>query len=98
MALARFLDVTWKYWYVWQRRSAEASVAVLYPCVYALQANKMAGVNGHSCKFEVRAVVRFMQAEGVSQSRIHGRLVSVYGQNVCSRKEASVWCIKFKDG
>jgi hypothetical protein len=47
-------------------------------------------------KFEVRTVVRFLQAEGVSQSKIHRRLMSVYGQNVFSRKEVSVWCNKIK--
>lgn len=58
----------------------------------------MAGVTGNYSKFEVCTVVRFLQAEGVSQSKIHCRLVSVYGQKVFSRKEVSVWCNKFKDG
>jgi transposase len=58
----------------------------------------MAGVIENYSKFEVYAVARFLQAEGVSQSEIHRRLVSVYGQNVFSRKEVSVWCNKFKDG
>jgi histone-lysine N-methyltransferase SETMAR len=49
-------------------------------------------------KSEVRAVVRLLQAEGVSESKIHRRLVSVYGQNLFNRKEPSVWCNKFKDG
>jgi hypothetical protein len=39
--------------------------------------NKMAGVVDNYSKFEVRVVVRFLQAEGVSQSEIHLRLVSV---------------------
>jgi hypothetical protein len=42
----------------------------------ALQVNKKAGVNENYSKFEVCAVVRFLQAEGVSQSKIHCRLVS----------------------
>jgi transposase len=58
----------------------------------------MAGVIENYSKFEVRAVVRFLHAEGVSQSEIHHRLVSVYGQNVFSRKEVAVWCNKFKHG
>jgi hypothetical protein len=49
-------------------------------------------------KFEVHTVVRFLHVEGVSQSEIHCKLVSVYGQNVFSRKEVAVWCNKFKDG
>jgi DNA-binding NarL/FixJ family response regulator len=44
----------------------------------------MAGVIKNYSKFEVRAVVRFVQ--GVSQSEIHRGLVSVYGQKVFSRK------------
>jgi hypothetical protein len=58
----------------------------------------MAGMMENYLKFEVHAVVRFLQAEGVSQTKIHRRLVSVYGQNVFSQKEVSVWCNKFEDG
>jgi hypothetical protein len=54
----------------------------------------MAGVIGNYSKFEVR----HLQAGGVSQSEIHRRLVSVYDQNVFSRKEVTVWCNKFKYG
>jgi hypothetical protein len=50
----------------------------------------MAGVTENYSKFEVHAVVRFLQAEGVCQSESHCRLVSVYGQNVFSRKEVSL--------
>jgi hypothetical protein len=35
-------------------------------------------------------VVRFLQAQGMSHSEIDRRLVSVYCQNVFSRKEGSV--------
>jgi hypothetical protein len=58
----------------------------------------MAGVMENYSKFEVCAVIWFLQAEGVSQSEIHCRSVRVYGQNVFSRKEVSVWCNIFKDG
>jgi hypothetical protein len=57
----------------------------------------MAGVSNYYSKFEVSGVVRILQ-EGVSQSEIHRRLLSVYGQKVFSRKEVSVWYNKFKDG
>jgi hypothetical protein len=50
----------------------------------------MADVTENYSKFEVRAVVRFLQAERMSQSEIHRRLVSVYGQNVLSWKEECV--------
>jgi hypothetical protein len=58
----------------------------------------MAGVIANYSNFEVRAVVRFSQAEGVSQREIQRRLVSVYGQKIFSWKEVSVWCNKFKVG
>jgi hypothetical protein len=54
----------------------------------------MAGVTENHCKFELCAVVRFFQAEGVSQVRS----ASVYGQKVLSRKKVSVWRNRFKDG
>jgi hypothetical protein len=37
--------------------------------------NKMAGVTENYSKFKARMVVRFLQAEGVSQNKIHCRLV-----------------------
>lgn len=58
---------------------------------------KMASVNENYFKFEVHKVVKILQAE-VSQSKIHSKLVSVYGQNVFSRKEGFMWCKEFKDG
>jgi hypothetical protein len=58
----------------------------------------MIGVTENYSKFEVRAVVRFLQSEGLSQSEIHRRTVSVYGQNIFKRKEVSVWCKIFTDG
>jgi hypothetical protein len=53
----------------------------------------MVGVIKIYSKSEVRAVVRFFPAEGVSQSEVHRKLVNVF-----SRKEVSVWCNNFKDG
>jgi hypothetical protein len=58
----------------------------------------MAGAIENYSKFEVRAAVKFLQAEKVSRSEIYRRLVSVYGQNVFNRKEVSVRWSKFKDG
>jgi hypothetical protein len=58
----------------------------------------MASVIENYSKFEACMVVRFLQAEGVSQSEIHRRLVNGYGWKVFSRKEVSVWCNKFRDG
>jgi hypothetical protein len=55
--------------------------------VSALQANKMAGVIENYSKFEVRPVVRFLQTEGVSQSEIQHRLVSIYGQKFSSERK-----------
>jgi hypothetical protein len=41
-------------------------------------------------EIEAHVVVRFLQAEGESQSGIYHRPVSVYGQKVFIRKEVSV--------
>jgi predicted DNA-binding protein YlxM (UPF0122 family) len=59
--------------------------------------NKMASVTENYSTFEVRAMVRFLHADGMSQSKIHRRLASVYGYNVFSRMEVSVWCNTYKD-
>jgi hypothetical protein len=42
-------------------------------------------------------VARFSQAEGVHESEIHCRLISVYRQNVFIQKEVSVCFKTFKD-
>jgi hypothetical protein len=57
----------------------------------------MAGVTENYSKIEVGAVIRFLQAEGVSQSEIRRRSLSVYGQKVFSQEEMSVWFNKFND-
>jgi hypothetical protein len=58
----------------------------------------MADATENYPKFEVCAVVTLLQAEGMSQSEVLGRLVSVYDQKVCSLKELSVRCNKFQHG
>jgi hypothetical protein len=67
-------------------RSCSASI-VLHTRVQALQWNEIAGVIENYSEFEVRAVVRFLQAEGMSQSEILRRFASAYG-----RKKKSLWC------
>jgi transposase len=47
---------------------------------------------------EVRAVIRFLHAEGESAAEIHRRLCRVYGDNVMSVSCVREWCRKFKDG
>jgi hypothetical protein len=47
----------------------------------------MAGVIENYSKFEVFAVLRYLQAEGGSESDIHHREASIYGKNVFSWKE-----------
>jgi hypothetical protein len=54
-----------------------ASVFGLHPCVYAIKANQMTGMIENCSKFEVQALVTFLQAEGVSESEIHLRLVNI---------------------
>jgi hypothetical protein len=46
----------------------------------------------------VHAVIRFLNAKQKSPTEIHKEVVEVYGENVISRKEVSVWCNQFKDG
>jgi transposase len=46
---------------------------------------------------EVRAVIRFLNATQKSPTEIHKELVEVYGENVISRKQVSVWCNQFKE-
>jgi hypothetical protein len=58
----------------------------------------MAGATENYSKPEVHTVVRFLQAQGASVSEIHRGSASVYGQNVFSQQQVSVWCNKFKDG
>jgi hypothetical protein len=59
-------------------------IVALYQSVLALQANKMDSVAENYSKSEVHTVVRFLQAEGASQSEIHRGLVSIYGQSFFS--------------
>jgi len=49
-----------------------------------------------SCK--VRAVIRFLHAEGQSAAEIHRRLCRVHGDNVMSDSCVRKWCRKFRDG
>ena len=47
---------------------------------------------------EVRAVIRFLHAEGHSAAEIHRRLCRVYGDTVMSDNCVREWCRKFRDG
>jgi hypothetical protein len=47
---------------------------------------------------EVRAIIRFLNAEQESPTEIHKDLVEVHSENVISRKQASVWYNEFKEG
>jgi len=49
-----------------------------------------------SCK--VRAVIRFLHAQGQSAAEIHRRLCRVYSDNVMSDSCVREWCRKFRDG
>jgi hypothetical protein len=44
----------------------------------------MAGVIENYSMFEARAMIRFLQAQGMSQREIHRKLASVYSQEVFS--------------
>jgi hypothetical protein len=47
---------------------------------------------------EVHAVIRFLNAKQKSPREIHKEVVEVYGENVISRKQVSVWCNEFIEG
>jgi hypothetical protein len=47
----------------------------------------MAGVIDNYYNIELRAVVRLSQAEGLSQRKIHPRLVTVYAQSVSGKRK-----------
>lgn len=49
-------------------------------------------------KCEVRAVIRFLQAEGHSAAEIHRRMCQVYGENFMSDGCVREWCRKFREG
>ncbi|GFS48738.1 histone-lysine N-methyltransferase SETMAR [Trichonephila inaurata madagascariensis] len=49
-------------------------------------------------KEEVRAVIRYEWARGVSGTEIHNRLVEVYGPGVMSKQMVRRWCLTFSDG
>ncbi|GFY47894.1 HTH_48 domain-containing protein [Trichonephila inaurata madagascariensis] len=49
-------------------------------------------------KEEVRAVIRYEWARGVSGREIHNRLVEVYGTGVMSKQMVRRWCRTFSDG
>ncbi|GFY44713.1 tubulin polyglutamylase ttll6 [Trichonephila inaurata madagascariensis] len=49
-------------------------------------------------KEEVRVVIRYEWARGVSGTEIHNRLVEVYGPGVMSKQMVRRWCRTFSDG
>jgi hypothetical protein len=57
----------------------------------------MVGAIENFSQFEVRAVIRFLQAEVLNQNEIHRRLVECLWWNAFCRKEEYVWCNKFKN-
>ena len=48
--------------------------------------------------YEVRGVIRFLQAENVRPTEIHRRLVAVYGEHVMNTASVRKWCIMFTNG
>jgi len=47
---------------------------------------------------EVRGVIRFLQAEIVRSSEIHGQFVAVYGEHVMNAASVRKWCTMFRNG
>src|SRR5215470_4845567 len=50
------------------------------------------------CKEELRAVIRYEWANGLSPSKIHTKLVAVYGDSVMSVQIVRRWCNLFAEG
>ena len=48
-------------------------------------------------KFEVRPVIRFLNAKGEGPAEIHKQIVAVYG-NVMNRQNVTKWCREFAEG
>jgi len=48
--------------------------------------------------YEVRGVIRFLQAENVRPSEIHRRLVAVYDEHVMNVASIRKWCTMFRNG
>jgi transposase len=55
-------------------------------------------INAAPARCEVRAVIRFLHAEGQSAAEIHDRLCRVYGYTVMSDNIVRKWCRKLRDG
>jgi cytochrome c-type biogenesis protein CcmH/NrfF len=54
-------------------------------------------INTTSASCEVRAVIRFLHAEGQSAAKILHRLCRVYGDTIMSDSCVREWCRKFRD-
>jgi hypothetical protein len=55
-------------------------------------------INAAPASCEIRAVIRFLHAEGQSAAEIHRQLCHAYGVNVMSDSCMREWCRKFEDG
>jgi hypothetical protein len=49
-------------------------------------------------KCEVRAVIRFLSAEGKTPTEIFSRIKNVYGEGVMNRTNVFKWCHEFNEG
>ena len=48
-------------------------------------------------KYEVRSVLRFLNAKGERPAEIHKQIVAVYGK-VLNRQTVTMWCRQFSEG
>ena len=49
-------------------------------------------------KYELRAVIRFLNAKKVEPVNIHRELCEIYGQNCMSVQQVRFWCREFANG
>ena len=58
----------------------------------------MCAAVANPAKCEIRGVIRFLQAEGVSAAEIHRRMSAIYGPKCMDASVVREWCRKFREG
>jgi hypothetical protein len=49
----------------------------------------------HSMDFEMRWVIRFLNAKNICPAKIHLQLVEMYGEGVMNERTVHIWCHLF---
>jgi hypothetical protein len=75
---------------------SRARLAVVKPALFELDVLKMAVPIQSLAKYEVRSVIRFLNAKG-ERSAKNSQIVAVYG-DVINRQNVTKWCREFSEG